>query len=71
LTGGRGSALGCVLGALFVAEVQAFMPFIDLPSGGYLIAVGVLTILALLVGTQQNRSLRMLRLAYQMEGRRQ
>ena len=52
LTGGRGSALGCVLGALFVAEVEDFVPFINLPQGGYLIAVGVLTVLALIVGTR-------------------
>ncbi|WP_395105462.1 ATP-binding cassette domain-containing protein [Actinomadura sp. SCN-SB] len=49
LTGGRGSAIGCVLGAVFVAEVQNFIPFVDLPTGGYLIAVGVLTIVALTV----------------------
>ncbi len=51
LAGGRGSAIGCVLGALFVAEVQDFIPFVNLPTGGYLIAVGVLTVLALVVGT--------------------
>jgi ribose transport system ATP-binding protein len=51
LAGGRGSALGCVLGALFVAEVEDFVPFINLPNGGYLIAVGVLTVLALIVGS--------------------
>jgi ribose/xylose/arabinose/galactoside ABC-type transport system permease subunit len=50
LTGGRGSALGCLLGALFVAEIQDFIPFINLPNGGYLIAVGVLTVLALITG---------------------
>jgi ribose transport system ATP-binding protein len=52
LTGGRGSALGCVLGALFVAELEDFIPFINLPTGGYLITVGALTVLALIVGTQ-------------------
>lgn len=51
LTGGRGSAIGCVLGAVFIAEVQDFIPFVNLPTGGYLIAVGVLTMLALIVGT--------------------
>jgi ribose transport system ATP-binding protein len=51
LAGGRGSAVGCVLGALFVAEVEDFVPFINLPNGGYLIAVGVLTVLALVVGS--------------------
>jgi ribose transport system ATP-binding protein len=51
LAGGRGSALGCVLGALFVAEVEDFVPFINLPNGGYLIAVGALTVLALIVGS--------------------
>jgi ribose transport system ATP-binding protein len=51
LAGGRGSAIGCVLGALFVAEVEDFVPFINLPNGGYLIAVGVLTVLALIVGS--------------------
>ncbi|GAA0257769.1 ATP-binding cassette domain-containing protein [Cryptosporangium japonicum] len=51
LAGGRGSAIGCVLGALFVAEVQTFIPFVNLPTGGYLIAVGVLTVLALIVGS--------------------
>jgi ribose/xylose/arabinose/galactoside ABC-type transport system permease subunit len=51
LTGGRASALGCVLGALFVAEVEDFVPFINLPNGSYLIAVGALTVLALIVGT--------------------
>jgi ribose/xylose/arabinose/galactoside ABC-type transport system permease subunit len=52
LTGGRGSALGCVLGALFVAEVEDFIPFINLPTGGYLITVGALTVVALIVGTR-------------------
>jgi ribose/xylose/arabinose/galactoside ABC-type transport system permease subunit len=52
LSGGRGSALGCVLGALFVAEVEDFIPFINLPTGGYLITVGTLTVLALIVGTR-------------------
>ena len=52
LSGGRGSALGCVLGALFVAEVEDFIPFINLPTGGYLITVGALTVLALIVGTR-------------------
>ena len=51
LAGGRGSALGCVLGALFVAEGEDFVPFINLPNGGYLIAVGALTVLALIVGS--------------------
>lgn len=51
LAGGRGSAIGCVLGALFVAEVQTFIPFVNFPTGGYLIAVGVLTVLALIVGS--------------------
>jgi len=55
LTGGRGSALGCVLGALFVAEVEDFVPFINLPTGGYLIAVGALTVVALIVGTRHDR----------------
>ncbi len=51
LGGGRGSAVGCVLAALFVAEVQDFIPFVDVPTGGYLIAVGVLTIVALIIST--------------------
>ncbi|MEV5411331.1 ATP-binding cassette domain-containing protein [Thermopolyspora sp. NPDC052614] len=51
LAGGRGSAIGCVLAALFVAEVQDFIPFVDVPTGGYLIAVGVLTIVALIIST--------------------
>jgi ribose transport system ATP-binding protein len=51
LAGGRASAIGCVLGALFVAEVEDFVPFINLPNGGYLISVGLLTVLALIVGT--------------------
>jgi ribose transport system ATP-binding protein len=51
LAGGRGSAIGCVLGAVFVAEVQDFIPFVDLPTGGYLIAVGALTIVALIIST--------------------
>ncbi len=51
LFGGRGSAIGCVLAALFVAEVQDFVPFVDVPTGGYLIAVGVLTIVALIIST--------------------
>jgi len=51
LTGGRGSAIGCVLGALFLAEVQDFIPFVNLPTGGYLIAVGALTIVALVLST--------------------
>jgi ribose/xylose/arabinose/galactoside ABC-type transport system permease subunit len=54
LTGGRGSALGCVLGAMFVAEVEDFVPFINLPTGGYPIAVGALTVLALIVGTRHD-----------------
>jgi ribose transport system ATP-binding protein len=54
LSGGRASALGCVLGALFVAEVEDFVPFISLPNGGYLIAVGALTVLALVVGTRHD-----------------
>lgn len=49
LAGGRGTAIGCILAALFIAQVQTFIPFIDLPSGGYLITVGVLTVLALIV----------------------
>lgn len=52
LSGGHGSAVGCVLGALFVAEVQILVPFINLPNGGFLVCVGVLTILALGVGSQ-------------------
>ena len=56
LTGGRGSALGCVLGALFVAELEDFIPFINLPTGGYLITVGALTVLALIVGTRSGLS---------------
>jgi ribose transport system ATP-binding protein len=57
LAGGRASAVGCVLAALFVAEVQDFIPFVDLPTGGYLIAVGVLTIVALTVATVRLPSL--------------
>jgi ribose transport system ATP-binding protein len=60
LSGGRGSAIGCILAALFVAEVQIFIPFMNLPSGGYLIAVGVLTTIALYVGTQEKFSIRTL-----------
>ncbi|MCW2295409.1 ATP-binding cassette domain-containing protein [Rhodococcus erythropolis] len=52
LTGGHGSALGCILGALFVAETQILVPFINLPNGGFLVCVGLLTILALVVGTK-------------------
>jgi hypothetical protein len=44
-----------VLGALFVAEVEDFVPFINLPNGSYLIAVGALTVLALIVGTPRLR----------------
>ena len=51
LAGGRGSAVGCVLGAVFVAEVQDFIPFVNLPTGGYLIVVGALTIVALIIST--------------------
>jgi ribose transport system ATP-binding protein len=54
LSGGRGSALGCVLGALFVAEVEDFVPFISFPGGGYLIAIGALTVLALIIGTRHD-----------------
>jgi ribose transport system ATP-binding protein len=54
LSGGRGSALGCVLGALFVAEVEDFVPFVNFPDGGYLIAVGALTVLALVIGTRHD-----------------
>jgi ribose transport system ATP-binding protein len=54
LSGGRGSALGCLLGALFVAEVEDFIPFINLPTGGYLISVGALTVVALIVGTRHD-----------------
>ena len=54
LSGGRGSALGCVLGALFVAEVEDFVPFINFPNGGYLITIGALTVLALIVGTRHS-----------------
>jgi ribose/xylose/arabinose/galactoside ABC-type transport system permease subunit/ABC-type Na+ transport system ATPase subunit NatA len=54
LSGGRGSAVGCVLGALFVAEVEDLVPFLSLPNGGYLIAVGALTVLALVVGTRHD-----------------
>jgi len=58
LSGGRGSALGCVLGALFVAEVEDLVPFLSLPNGGYLIAVGALTVLALIVGTRHDLAAR-------------
>lgn len=51
LSGGRGSALGCLLAAVFVAEIQNLIPFVNLPTGGYLIAVGVLTVVALVVGS--------------------
>jgi ribose transport system ATP-binding protein len=54
LSGGRASALGCVLGALFVAEVEDFIPFINLPTGGYLITVGALTVVALIIGTRHD-----------------
>lgn len=52
LSGGHGSAVGCILGALFVAEVQILVPFINLPNGGFLVCVGMLTILALVVGSR-------------------
>lgn len=57
LTGGRGSAVGCVLAAVFVAEVQDFVPFVNLPTGGYLVAVGALTVTALVVGSARWTSL--------------
>ena len=60
LTGGRASALGCLLGALFVAEIEDIMPFINLPNGGYLIAVGILTVLALIIGTGRREGPRMI-----------
>ena len=52
LTGGHGSALGCLIAGLFVAEVQILVPFLNVPSGGYLISVGALTIIALLVANR-------------------
>jgi ribose/xylose/arabinose/galactoside ABC-type transport system permease subunit/ABC-type multidrug transport system ATPase subunit len=52
LTGGHGSALGCLIAGLFVAEVQILVPFLNFPSGGYLISVGALTIIALLVANR-------------------
>ncbi|KJF19280.1 ATP-binding cassette domain-containing protein [Rhodococcus sp. AD45] len=60
LAGGRGTAIGCVLAALFIAQVQTFIPFIDLPSGGYLITVGVLTVMALIVASGSTSPLRAL-----------
>jgi ABC-type sugar transport system ATPase subunit/ribose/xylose/arabinose/galactoside ABC-type transport system permease subunit len=47
LSGGRASALGCLAGAVFIAEVQNFIPFMSLPSGAYLVVVGVLTLITL------------------------
>jgi ribose transport system ATP-binding protein len=47
LSGGRASALGCLAGAVFIAEVQNLIPFMNLPSGAYLVVVGVLTLITL------------------------
>jgi ABC-type sugar transport system ATPase subunit/ribose/xylose/arabinose/galactoside ABC-type transport system permease subunit len=52
LAGGLGSAVGCLLGGLFVAEVQQFVPFMNFPGGDYLIAVGALTLVALAIGSR-------------------
>ncbi|MBV9794656.1 MAG: ATP-binding cassette domain-containing protein [Actinobacteria bacterium] len=54
LSGGRGSAIGCVLGAMFIAELEDFIPFINIPNGGYLITIGALTVLALIVGSRHD-----------------
>lgn len=54
LAGGLGSAVGCVLGALFIGEVQQFVPFMNFPGGYYLIAIGVLTVVALAIGSRTN-----------------
>lgn len=53
LSGGRGLAIGCVLGALFIAEVETLIPFINLASGYYLVAIGVLTLFALVVSLRR------------------
>jgi len=52
LAGGLGSAVGCLLGALFIGEVQQFVPFMNFPGGYYLIAVGALTLVALGIGSR-------------------
>ena len=55
LTGGRASAVGCLAGAVFIAEVQNFVPFVSLPSGAYPVAIGVLTLLALVLTAKRGR----------------
>ncbi|MCU1691876.1 MAG: hypothetical protein JWM64_967 [Frankiales bacterium] len=57
LGGGRGSALACVLAAVFLAQVQTVVPFLNLPSGQQLIAVGVLTLVALVLGRPDQKPL--------------
>jgi ribose/xylose/arabinose/galactoside ABC-type transport system permease subunit len=54
LSGGRASAIGCVLGAMFIAELEDFIPFINIPNGGYLITIGALTVVALIVGSRHD-----------------
>jgi ribose/xylose/arabinose/galactoside ABC-type transport system permease subunit len=55
LSGGRASAIGCLLGAVFIAGVQNFIPFMSLPSGAYLVAVGGLTLVTLVLASLRGR----------------
>ena len=55
LSGGRASAIGCLAGAVFIAEVQDFVPFVSLPSGAYLVAIGALTLATLVLATIRGR----------------
>ncbi len=49
LAGGRGSFVGAVIGALFLSVVINMLPFLGWPSSRGMIAVGGLTLLALLI----------------------
>jgi ribose/xylose/arabinose/galactoside ABC-type transport system permease subunit len=55
LSGGRASAIGCLAGAVFIAEVQNFVPFVSLPSGAYLVAIGALTLVTLVLASMRGR----------------
>ncbi len=49
LAGGRGSFIGAIIGALFLSIVINMLPFLGWPSSRGMIAVGGLTLLALLI----------------------
>lgn len=56
LLGGRGTMIGCVMAGVILASIESVVSFANLPNGYYLVAVGVLTLLALAISLTRRRS---------------